>query len=108
GVARAEAAQRILKQSPQASALLNLSVSMRLAESYRLAGRNREAIASFEQAYAHLASLGRGETERAGTLLNNWGMALYQIGRPLEAEAAFRRAIRISSTDGTEHSVSPM
>jgi tetratricopeptide (TPR) repeat protein len=35
-------------------------------------------------------------------------MVLYDIGRPLDAERAFRRAIQISSTDGTDGAVSPM
>lgn len=108
GVERAEAAQRLLQASPLASAIMDLVVSMRLAEAYRQAAQFREASAGFERAFARLTALGRDDTERAGTLLNNWGMVLYDIGRPIEAERAFRRAIRISSADGTEQAVSPM
>ena len=44
-------------------------------------------------------SLGRDDTENAGTLFNNWALALYQSGRALEAERVFRRAIDISRAD---------
>jgi eukaryotic-like serine/threonine-protein kinase len=108
GVERAEAAEQLRRESPMASALLRLVVSMRMAESYRMAARFREANAAFDDSFAQLRSLGREDTERAGTLLNNWGMTLYQLGRPLEAERMFRRVIQISSADGTEETVSPM
>jgi tetratricopeptide (TPR) repeat protein len=55
-----------------------------------------------------MTSLGRDDTENAGTLFNNWALALWQLGRPLEAEAIFRRAIEISRADDTERAVSPM
>jgi tetratricopeptide (TPR) repeat protein len=105
---RAVAAQRILEESGQGSALLHLRVEMDVAEAYRMAGRNREAAAAFEQAFARLSSLGRDETERAGTLLNNWGLAVHILGHPLEAERLLRRAIAIGSADASERNVSPM
>ena len=108
GIERAQAAQRLLTEPRLASALLQLRVSMGLAESYRLAGRNREAAAAFQKAFERLSSLGRDETERAGTLLNNWALAIETLGRPLEAERLFRRAVQIGSADGTERGVSPM
>jgi ATP/maltotriose-dependent transcriptional regulator MalT len=52
--------------------------------------------------------MGRGETESAGTLLNNWALVQRALGRPLEAERNFRRAVRISSVDATASSVSPL
>jgi serine/threonine-protein kinase len=107
-VERVEAAQRLVRATPLAPAVMDLNVSMRLAEAYRVAARFREAAAGFETAFARLTALGRADTERAGTLLNNWGMVLSDIGRPLEAERAFRRVIGISSVDGTDGSVSPM
>jgi serine/threonine-protein kinase len=107
-IERTRAAERILKDSGQGSAILGLRVSMDLAEAYRMAGRNREAAASFEEAFQKLSGLGRDDTERAGTLLNNWGIAVQILGRPLEAERLFRRAIAIGSTDSREGSVSPM
>ena len=108
GIERVMAARRLLKESRLPSALLDLQITMTLAESYRMAGRNREATAVFEEASRRLASLGRDDTERAGTLYNNWGLALNIMGRPLEAERLFRRSMRISSADGTDRNVSPM
>jgi eukaryotic-like serine/threonine-protein kinase len=105
---RALTAERILKESNQRPPLLELRVSMDLAEAYRMAGRNREAAEAFRDAFARLTSLGRDETERAGTLLNNWGLAVQILGQPREAERLFRRAIAIGSADATERSVSPM
>ena len=107
GVERSEAAQRLLRESPLASALTELSVSMDLAESYRMAGRLREGAAAFRKTFEQLSALGRDETQKAGTLLNNWGMVI-NAHQPLESERLFRRAIRISSADRTERSVSPM
>jgi len=107
-IARVQAAQRLLQLSPVRSEILELRVFMDLAEAYRGAGQFREAIAAFEQASARLTSLGRDDTETAGTLFNNWAMALYQSGRPLEAEPIFRRAIEISRADKTDEAVSPM
>ena len=109
GLERALAGQRILDESGFASSvLLRSRVSSRVAESYRLTGRNREAAAAFEQAFAELTALGRGETARAGTLLNNWAGALYSLGQTLEAERLFRQAIRIDSPDGATAAASPM
>ena len=101
-------ARRILDESQQGSPLLDLRVSMDLAEAYRMAGRNREAAAAFEESYARLAALGRDGTERAGTILNNWALAVHILGHPLEADSLFRRAIAISSADSSERNVSPM
>ena len=58
-------------------------------------------------AYDRLAALGRENTETAGTLLNNWALELEYAGQPLQAEPLYRRAIGISSFDGTERNVSP-
>jgi serine/threonine-protein kinase len=107
-IERALSARRILGESGQGSALLHLRVSMGLAEAYRMAGRNREAAAAFQESYARLSALGRDDTERAGTLLNNWGIAVHVLGQPIEAERLFRRAIAIGSADPTERGVSPM
>ncbi len=107
-IARVQTAQRLLQLSPVRSEMQDLRVLMNLAEAYRGAGQFREAIATFEQASARLTSLGRDETETAGTLFNDWAVALNQSGRPLEAEPIFRRAIAISRADSTDRGVSPM
>jgi eukaryotic-like serine/threonine-protein kinase len=107
-VERVQAARLLLRESRQGSALMDLRTAMELAESFREAGRLREAKSAFGQAWARLTAMGRGETERAGTLLNNWALVLRGLGQPLAAERLFRRAVRISSADGTEASVSPV
>ena len=107
-VARVRTAQRLLQVSPVQNQMLELRIFMDLAEAYRNAGQFREAIAAFEQASARLSSLGRDDTETAGTLFNNWALALSQSGRSLEAEPIFRRAINISRADNTDQAVSPM
>ena len=106
GLRRAEEAERLLATAP-ASSLLDLGVAMRLAESHRLLGNYDEASVAFERAYGRLERLGRGETERAGTLLNNWGLALHFAGRPLEAERLLRRAVALSGGEENE-AVSPV
>ena len=86
-----------------------LRVFMDLAEAYREADQLPEAIDAFEQASVRLTALGRDETETAGTLFNNWALALQQIGRPIDAEKPiYRRAIDISRADRSEQGVSPM
>ena len=107
-IARVKAAQHLFDSSVFRSDLGDLHIFINLAEAYRKAGQFREAIAAFEQASRLETSLGREETENAGTLYNNWALALDQIGRPLEAETLFRRAIDISRADNTEQAVSPM
>jgi serine/threonine-protein kinase len=108
GIARMQAAQEILRHSPFDSDMLELHTSIDLAEAYRVAGQNQLASATFEQAEALLAPLGRDNTETAVVLFNNWALALDRLGRSLEAEKLFRRAIDISRAGQTEDAVSPM
>ncbi len=108
GIARVQEAQRSLSQAPFDPQMRKLRVFMDLAEAYREAGQLPAAIGAFEQASKQLTELGRDNTETAGTLYNNWGLALIQIGRPLEAEWLLRRAMYISSADQSEKGVSPM
>ncbi len=108
GVARAQAAERLLKQWPDRSELLELNTVLFLAEAYRAAGRLREANSAYEQAATRLTALGRDDTQRARTLFNNWGVALTVDGRPLDAEKALSRAIAISRDNQSEQTVSPM
>ncbi len=107
-IARTKAAQQLLDSSPFRSDSGDLHVIIDLAEAYRDAGQYREAIANFEEASRLMTSLGRDNTENAGVLYNNWALALYQIGRPLEAEAVFLRAINIDRADSTDAAVSSM
>ncbi|MGH8714729.1 MAG: tetratricopeptide repeat protein, partial [Casimicrobiaceae bacterium] len=105
---RAQEAQALLPQLRYRSAALELNLLMDLAEAYRAAGQYGSAIAAFEQAYARVIELGRENTESAGTLYNNWALALSLTGQLLQAETLYRRAMRISSADGTDKNVSPM
>jgi serine/threonine-protein kinase len=107
-IARIREAQRLLAASPLRSEVTDLRVQMALAESYRTAGQYRDAIPAFERASALMTALGRDDTETAGTLFNNWALALHLSGRPLEAEKLYRRAIDISRADQSEEGVSPM
>jgi len=62
GVARAQAAERLLKQWPYRSELLELNTVLFLAAAYQDAGRLPEASATFEQAAVRLTALGRDDT----------------------------------------------
>jgi tetratricopeptide (TPR) repeat protein len=108
GVERALAAQALLPRLRYPSTVLELRVLMDLAESHRQIDDFAAAVQTFERAYASLVALGRENTETAGTLFNNWALALHFLGQPLKSEELFRRAIRISSADGTDAHVSPM
>jgi serine/threonine protein kinase/Tfp pilus assembly protein PilF len=107
-IARAESARTLLKQAPIPSELAELNTMITLASSYSAAGRFREASAAFEQAAAQLAALGRDDTQRAGTVFNNWGVMLIVAGRPLDAEKVLRHSILVSQADSTEQAVQSM
>lgn len=101
-------ALRILRSSGQGSELLSARLASDLAESYRLAGREREAGAAFADALARLEALGYGDSETAGTLYNNWALTVRSQGAPLEAERLFRRAVAIASAAEGLDSVAPV
>jgi tetratricopeptide (TPR) repeat protein len=107
-VALAEAAQRMLRQSPFRSELHDINILTHLATAYRMAGKISEANDVFRQVSALLISLGRGDTQRAATVYNNWGNVLIELGQPLEAERVFRYAIATSSSPEQEQSVAPL
>ncbi|MBZ5574111.1 MAG: protein kinase [Acidobacteriia bacterium] len=96
-ISRLQLAQQLLKQAPLHSEMLDVQTAMYLADSYRLVGRNREACAEFEQASARLTAVGRDDTGFAGSVSYKWGLSLYLLGRPLEAEKLIHRAIVIFS-----------
>jgi serine/threonine-protein kinase len=107
-IARALAARRTLQRLPIRSELANLNTLITLAGSYSGAGRFQEAAAAFERAAARLKELGRADTQRSGTVFNNWGVSLIRAGRPLEAERVLRKSIDISMASGTEDAVQAM
>jgi serine/threonine-protein kinase len=108
GLSRARDAEALMPQLHEPSAVLEMRVAMDLAESYRQTGRYSAAVPMFERAYSQMVALGREDTETAGTLYNNWGLALQQMGQPIKAQELFRRAVHVSSADGTDKHVSPM
>ncbi len=108
GIERALAAQRLLRESGQGSPLLELTVAMDVAESYRKAGWNRQAADAFAEAFKQLSEQGRGKTDKAATLLNNWAVAVEVLGQPLQAEHLYRQAIAIETAEGNAETVSPM
>jgi serine/threonine-protein kinase len=108
GIERLKLARQTMRESPYHTDVQELHLMTDLASFYSTAGRDREAVAAFEQAAALLTSLGRDETQGAVVLFNNWALELDQLGRPLEAEKLLRRVIDISRADATEDAVSPM
>ncbi len=108
GIQRAVTAQRLLHESGQKSPLLELTIAMDVAESYRQAGLNRRAAEAFSDAFRQLSALGRGDTDKAATLLNNWALSVEVLGQPLQAERLYRRAMAIETADGNAETVSPM
>ena len=107
GIARLEEARRVLAQSPFQSDWDHMLTFLNLGEAYRMAGQNDKAIAEFEKADALISSTGRQETQSAAVILNDWALALQQLGRPLEAERLLRRSIDIHRADQTEDAVPP-
>ena len=101
------AAQRVFTQSRLRSGLHEMDILMSLASSWRRAAKYRNASETFRQAAVLLASLGRDDTPGAGTLYNNWGLVLIQMGQPLEAERLLRRAINVRSSGAAEEDVAP-
>jgi serine/threonine-protein kinase len=108
GISRAEAAQRVLQESPFDSDVLELQRWTDLGKVYSSAGQDAKAVSAYERAVALLSSTGRDETGSAIALFNNWALELDQIGRPLEAERLYRRAIEIGKASHSEDSVSPI
>ncbi|HJU21867.1 MAG TPA: tetratricopeptide repeat protein, partial [Casimicrobiaceae bacterium] len=108
GVERAEAAQRLIATLPYRSKSVELRAAIELAESYRVSGDLAKADEAFGHAYESLENLGRNDTQQAGTLLNNWGVTLGQMGQPVRAEALLHKAIDISRDDDAGAGVSPM
>jgi serine/threonine-protein kinase len=106
-VSRANEAQSVLKHSPLDSELLDLRISMNMAETNREAGQLHEALPMFERSSTLMTDLGRDNTQSEITLLNNWGLTLDQLGRVVDAENIYRRAINISRTDNSEQGVAP-
>jgi serine/threonine-protein kinase len=107
-IAPALSALQVLRGSVFDSDLTELHAIMNVAESYREAGRFREAIPAFSQAAALMEKLGRDDTQTAGTLYNNWALALSRSGEALQAETIYRKAIDINRADTSGQGISPL
>ncbi len=107
-IERTQAAIRALAEVPFEHELADLRAGADLAEAYRDAGRYREAVATFEQLWPRLVAQGRDDTATAGTWLNNWGLTLAQMGRPIAAEKLMRQSMEIHRADATDAALSPM
>ncbi len=103
-----EAARAAAEQSGALTPLLSLKITMSFAEAYRIAGRYGDADRAFRDADAQLTALGREDTERASVLLNNWGLVLGSLGRPLDSDRMLRRSVAISSTRGDQSRIEPV
>jgi serine/threonine-protein kinase len=103
-----DAARTAAQQSGALTPLLSLKLTMNTAESYRIAGRYSDADVAFRDADARLAALGRQDTERASVLLNNWGLVLGSLGRPIDSERMLRRSVAISSARGDASRIEPV
>jgi tetratricopeptide (TPR) repeat protein len=107
-VQRSESVIQALNQVPFAHDLDDLHAHEELASALREAGRYHEASAEFADAWPRLVALGRDDTLSALVWLNNWGLTLFQLGRPLDAELPLRRAIELEEGGSAEEGVSPM
>jgi len=107
-VARVQSAQQLLESSPLRSEVMETNLMLTLAAAYTIAGQLREATSTYEEAARRMTELGRDETQSAGTLYSDWGLALTLMGRPLEAVNVLRRAIDIGQDQRGDESVSPV
>lgn len=105
GVARLQAAQRIVQESPLATDIMKMNTSVDMASAYGDAGQNTEALKEFAHAASLMSSLGWEQTETSIHLFNNWALELDQIGRTLEAEQIQRRVLDLTQ-DGNSVDIS--
>jgi len=108
GVDRAVAAQRLIAKLPFPSKSIELRAAIEVAESYRVAGNFDQADIAFAAVYEQMKGIGRDDTQQAGTVLNNWGLTLDQMGQPVRAEVLLHKAVEISRDDEQGAGVSPM
>lgn len=107
-IARVQAAQQLLDGSPLRSEVLQTNLMLTLAATYTTADQLRDAASTYAAAARRMTELGRDNTQTAGTLYSDWGLALTLMGRPLEAVSVLRRAIDIGQDQRGDESVSPV
>jgi serine/threonine-protein kinase len=108
GIERAAAGMRVLRASPLRTAVDEMSAELDLASAYSEAGRDLASLPEFQRSEQLMSELGLDESNFAVLLYNNWGLELDQIGRPLEAERAYRHVLDISRDAGGSEFVSPL
>jgi serine/threonine-protein kinase len=108
GIERARAGMRVLRASPLRTDVDEMSAEQDLASAYSEAGQDLASLPEFERSEKLLSELGLDESNFAVILYNNWGLELDQIGRPLEAEKAYRHVLDISRDAGGVDFVSPL
>ena len=108
GVERALAGMQVLRASPLRTDVDEMNAELDLASAYSEAGKDLASLPEFERSEKLLSELGLDESNFAVILYNNWGLELDQIGRPLEAEKAYRHVLDISRDAGGVDSVSPL
>jgi serine/threonine-protein kinase len=108
GIERARAGMRVLRASPLRTDVDEMSAELDLASAYSEAGQDLASLPEFERSEKLLSELGLDESNFAVLLYNNWGLELDQIGRPLEAEKAYRHVLDISRDAGGVDFVSPL
>ncbi len=94
-VARMETARQLLESSDIKSDWAEVQSLLDLGDAYRVSGRSYQATLLFSKVNERLLMMGRDETRTAGVLYNDWALALNVLGRPVEAEELFRRAMKI-------------
>ena len=108
GVERAVAGIRVLRASALRTDVDQMSAELDLASAYSEAGQDLASLPEFQRSEELLSALGLDESNFAVILYNNWGLELDQMGRPLEAEKAYRHVLDISRDAGGVDSVSPL
>lgn len=98
-VQRAQAAIQVAKQTPYvfAQGSAQARASEHLATALSSAGRFRDAIALYADAWNQKVKLGRDDSATGSVLLNNWSVALRDAGRPLDAEPLLRRSMELKA-----------
>jgi serine/threonine protein kinase/tetratricopeptide (TPR) repeat protein len=108
GIERAGAGIRVLRASPLRNDVDEMSAELDLASAYSEAGKDLASLPEFQRSEKLLSELGLDESNFAVILYNNWGLELDQIGRPLEAEKAYRHVLDISRDAGGVDLISPL
>jgi tetratricopeptide (TPR) repeat protein len=87
---------------------LALSARTTLARATSELGNRADAVQEYEQAIKELTSMGRGQTDFAVTLLNEFGVVLAKSGQWLRAAAVYERGLAVARAASGGGEISPM